>query len=183
MTQQNSTSPQRTCLIGRCKDMMSKMDPMRALGMQDEVAGTFLVTRKFSSSIFCWKGLHKFQEGKSKNTKDKPWLLHFGASGKGLSPIFYSHKGAYWGDPMNQQCTFHGRIHGSIYGRSQRCSNTDFPNSNVPREHWIKSCTTRVLFLKLFRVQSVWRIQLYHFSGILPEKVVFSDTGSDESWK
>ena len=72
------------------------MDPMRALGMQDEVAGTSLVTRKFSSSIFCRKGLHKLQEGESKNTKDKPWPLHFGASGKGLSPTFYSHKGYYW---------------------------------------------------------------------------------------
>ena len=72
------------------------MDPMRALGMQDEVARTSLVTRKFSSSILCWKGLHKLQEGKSKNTKDKPWLLHVGASGKGLSPTFYSHKENYW---------------------------------------------------------------------------------------
>ena len=74
---------------------MSKMDPMRALWMQDEVAGTSLVTRKFSSGIFCWKGLHKLQEGESKNTKDKPWLLHFGAFGNGLSAAFYSHKGAY----------------------------------------------------------------------------------------
>ena len=95
VTQQDATSPQRTCLIGICKDMMSRMDPMRAWEWQDEVAGTFLVTRKFSSSIFCWKGLHKLQEGESKNTKDKPWPLHFGASGKGLSPTFYSHKGAY----------------------------------------------------------------------------------------
>ena len=39
---------------------------------------------------------HKFQEGESKNTKDRPWSLHFGASGKGLSPTFYSHKGPYW---------------------------------------------------------------------------------------
>ena len=69
---------------------------MRAWEWQDEVAGTFLVTRKFSSSIFCWKGLHKLQDGESKNTKDKPWLLHVGASGKGLFPPFYSHKGHYW---------------------------------------------------------------------------------------
>ena len=77
--------------------MMSRMDPMSAWEWQDEVAVTSLVTRKFSSSIFCWKGLHKLQEGesKNKNTKDKPWLLHFGASGKSLSPAFYSHKGAY----------------------------------------------------------------------------------------
>ena len=68
------------------------MDPMRALGMQDEVAGTSLVTRKFSSSIFCWKGLHKLQEGEGKNTKEKPWSLYFGAFGKSLSPSFYSHK-------------------------------------------------------------------------------------------
>jgi len=76
--------------------MMSRMDPMRAWEWQDKVAGTFLVTRKFSSSIFCWKGLHKHQEGESKNTKDKPWLLHVGASGKSLSPTFYSHEGHYW---------------------------------------------------------------------------------------
>ena len=96
VTQQDSTSPQRTFLIGRCKDMMSRMDPMRAWEWQDEVAGTFLVTRKFSSSIFCWKELHKLQEDESKNTKCKPWLLHIGASGKGLSSTFYSHKGPYW---------------------------------------------------------------------------------------
>ena len=71
------------------------MDPMRALGMQDEVAGTSLVTRKFSSSISCWKGLHKIQEGENKNTKEKSWLLHFGAYGKSLSPAFYIHKGVY----------------------------------------------------------------------------------------
>ena len=68
------------------------MDPMRALGMQEEAAETSLVTRKFSSSIFCWKELRKIQEGENKNTKKKPWLLHFGASGKRLSPAFYSHK-------------------------------------------------------------------------------------------
>ena len=63
---------------------MSSVDPSREAGLQNEVAGTSLVTCKFSSSIFCWKGLHKFQKGESKNTKDKPWLLHF-----------YSQKGAY----------------------------------------------------------------------------------------
>jgi len=72
VTRQDSTHQQQTCLIGICKDMMSKMDPMRALGLHDEVAGTSLVSRKFSSSIFCWKGLQKFQEGESKNTKRKP---------------------------------------------------------------------------------------------------------------
>ena len=70
-----------------------------------------------------------------------------------------------------------------FHGRNRRCNNADSPNSNVPCEHWIKSRTSRVLFLKLFRVQSVWRIQLYHFSGILPEKEVFSDSRSDESCK
>ena len=69
---------------------------MRAWDWQDEVAGAFLVTRKFSSSIFCWTGLHKLQECDNKNTKDRPWLLYIGASGKGLSPAFYSHKGHYW---------------------------------------------------------------------------------------
>ena len=73
---------------------MSRMDPVRARKWQDEIAGTSLVTRKFSSSIFCWEELHKSQEGESRNTKDKTWLLHFGVSGKSLSPTFYSHKGA-----------------------------------------------------------------------------------------
>ena len=71
------------------------MDPMRTLGMQEEAAETSLATRKFSSSIFYWEELHKSQEGESKSTKDTPWLLHFGASGKSLFPAFYSHKGAY----------------------------------------------------------------------------------------
>ena len=74
--------------------MMSNMNPMRALGMQEEAVETSLVTRKFSSSIFCRKELHKSQEGESKNTKEKPWSLHFGASGKSLSPAFYSQKEA-----------------------------------------------------------------------------------------
>ena len=72
--------------------MMFSMDLMRTLGMQEEAAETSLATRKFFSSIFCWEELHKSQEGESKNTKEKSWSLHFGASGKGLSPAFYSHK-------------------------------------------------------------------------------------------
>ena len=94
-TQCDVTHPLKPCFIGICKDMTPSMDPMRTLGMQEEAAETSLVTRKFSSSIFCWEELHKSQEGESKNTKKKPWLLHFGASAKGLSNAFYSHKGAY----------------------------------------------------------------------------------------
>ena len=92
VTQQDPTQQPQICLIGRCKDMMSSMDPMRALGMQEEAAETSLVTRKFSSSIFRWEKLHKIQEDKSKNNKEKPWSLYFGAFGKSLSPAFYSHK-------------------------------------------------------------------------------------------
>ena len=66
------------------------MEPMRAVEMQEEAAETSLVTRKFSSSIFCWKKLRKIDE--SKNTKEKPWSLYFGAFGKSLSPAFYSHE-------------------------------------------------------------------------------------------
>ena len=79
------------------------------------------------------------------------------------------------GEPVNQRCTFHGRI--------KVCNNADSSYSNVPREHTVNSRTSRVLFPKLFRVQSVWRIQFYHFSGIFPEKEVFSNIGSDESCK
>ena len=72
MTQLDATRPPRTCLIGICKEMIFSMDPLREAGLQDEVAVTSLVTRKFSSNIFFWKTLHKFQEGESKNTKCKP---------------------------------------------------------------------------------------------------------------
>jgi hypothetical protein len=82
MTQLDATHPLKPCLIGICKDMMSSMDPLREIGLQDVVAGTSLVTRKFSSSIFCWKALHKIQEGESKNTICKSWLQSAGASGK-----------------------------------------------------------------------------------------------------
>ena len=92
-TQCDVTHPLKPCLIEICKDMTSSMDPMRTLGMQEEAAETSLVTCKFSSSIFCWKELCKIQEGENKNTKEKPWSLHFGASSKSLSPAFYSHKG------------------------------------------------------------------------------------------
>ena len=89
------------------------------------------------------------------------------------------------GEPVTQQYTFHGCIHGSIHGVIHGCSQgrNNSPNSNVPCEHRIKSLTFRGLFLKLFRVQSLWRIQLYHYSRILPEKEVFSDFGTDESCK
>ena len=82
-------------------------------------------------------------------------------------------------EPVNQQCTFHGRIHGSIHGHSQRCNNADSSYSTVPCERTVKRYTSRVLFLRIFRVQSVWHIQSNHFYGILPEKEVFSDIGSD----
>ena len=88
MRQLDATHPLEPCLIGICKDMMSSMDPLREAGLQDEVAGTSLVTSKFSSSIFCWKTLHKFQEGESKNTKGKPWLQIVGASGKASHPPY-----------------------------------------------------------------------------------------------
>ena len=60
MTQLDATHPLKPYLIGICKDMMSKMDPLREAGLQDEVIGTFLATRKHSSSVFRWKTLHNF---------------------------------------------------------------------------------------------------------------------------
>ena len=87
MTQLNATHPLKPSHIGICKDMMSSMDPMRALGLQDEVAGTSIITRKFFSSIFCWKGLHKLQEGESKNTKDKLWQNHLNYPGSSAQAI------------------------------------------------------------------------------------------------
>ena len=107
--------------------MIFSMDPLREAGLQDEVVGTFLATRKLSSSIFCWKTLHNFQEGESKNTKDKPWLLLVGASGKGLSPTFYSHKGSYWRTTRDATVT---AITGVIV--------QDSPHSESPCERTVK---------------------------------------------
>src|SRR6185312_8903193 len=103
MTQLDATRPPRTCLIGICKDMMSSMDPLREAGLHDEVAETSLVTRKFSSSIFCWRTLHKFQEGKSKNTKGKPWLQIVGASGKASHPPYIAAWVSLGGQPVMLQ--------------------------------------------------------------------------------
>ena len=67
-----------------------------------------------------------------------------------------------------------------IYSGSTRgCNNADSPYSTVPCERIVKRYTSQVLFLRIFRVQSVWHIQSNHFYGILPEKEVFSDIGSD----
>src|SRR6185312_5177102 len=96
---------------------------------QDEVAGTSLVTCKFSSSIFCWEELHKSQEGGNKNTKEKPWPLTLVLLLRASPLPFIATRG------LTEENTFHGRIHGSIYGHSQRCNNADSPNSNVPCEH------------------------------------------------
>ena len=99
------------------------------------------------------------------NTKDKPWLLHVGASGKGLSPTIYGHKGPYWRTTPDATVTafmdaFKDAIMQILY--------------NIPREHTVKSRTSRVLFLKLFQVQFVWCIQSYHFSGIFyPKRGLF----------
>jgi hypothetical protein len=68
--------------------MISSMDPLREARLQDLAAETSFVTRKLSSSIFCWKTLHKFQEGESKNTKCKLWLQIVGASGKASHPPY-----------------------------------------------------------------------------------------------
>ena len=95
------------------------------------------------------------------------------------SPLpFIATRGLTEGEPVTKQCTFHGcihcSVHGSIHGCSQKRNNANSPNNNVTREPWIKSRTSRVLFLKLFRVQSVWRIRSNHFSRIFyPKKRSF----------
>jgi len=72
MTQLDATHPLEPCLIGICKDMMSSMDPLREAGLQDEVAGTSLVTRKFSSSISGWKAYAKFRRARVRT----PYAIH-----------------------------------------------------------------------------------------------------------
>ena len=170
VTQQDPTQRPQICLIGRCKDMMSSMDPMRALGMQEDASSLL--------ASFVGRNYVKFRRTRVRTPRKSHGRNTLVLLVKASPLPFIATKRLAEGEPVNQQCTFHGRIHGSIHGRSQRCNNAD-----SPCEHWIKSRTSRVLFLKLFRVQSVWQIQLYHFSGILPEKEVFSDSGSNESWK
>ena len=46
--------------------MMSRMDPLRALGLQDEVEGTSLVTRKFSSRSFGGKDYTNFRRARAR---------------------------------------------------------------------------------------------------------------------
>ena len=88
IAQLDATRTQRTCLIGICKEMISSMDPLREAGLQSFAAETSLATRKYYSSIFCWKKLHNFQEGESKNTKCKTWLQKVGASSKAYHPPY-----------------------------------------------------------------------------------------------
>ena len=97
---------------------------------------------------FCWKGLHKLQEVESKNTKDKPWLLHVGASSKGLSPAFYSHKGLYW----RKTCD------ATVAAFTDAFKDAIMQIFHTVKSHvkqTVKSRTSRVLFPKLFPVQSV----------------------------
>ena len=71
--------------------MIPKMDPMRAVGLQGLAAATSLASHKYSSSIFCWKTLHKFQAGESflnENTNCVPYLQRIGASGEASCPPF-----------------------------------------------------------------------------------------------
>ena len=93
MTQLDATSPQRTYLIRICKEMISSMDLLRVAGLQGLAVETSLATRKYSSSIFCWKTVHNFQEGENKNAKCKLGLQKVGASGKASYPPFYSRGG------------------------------------------------------------------------------------------
>jgi hypothetical protein len=103
VTQQDSTHPQKTCLGGICKDMMSKMDPMIALGMQDEVAGTSVATRKFSSSIFCWKGLHKLQDGESRKPNASHSFRMLVLLAKASLPPFIATRDLTGGQPVMLQ--------------------------------------------------------------------------------
>ena len=89
ITQLDATCPQRTRLIGICKDIISRMDPLREAGLQGLAVETTLATRKHSSSIFYWRTLHNFQEGKSyinENTNCEPWLQWNGASDETSCP-------------------------------------------------------------------------------------------------
>ena len=90
---------------------------------------------KFSSSIFCWKKLRKIQEDESKNTKEKHGRYTFVLLAKASPLPFIATRRLAEGEPVNQQCTFHGRIHESIHGRSQSYNNADSQNSNVSCEH------------------------------------------------
>ena len=53
MTQLDATHLLKPCLIGICKGMIPRMDPMRAVELQGLAAETSLATRKYFSSIFC----------------------------------------------------------------------------------------------------------------------------------
>ena len=69
VTQQDSTQRPQICLIGRCKDMMSKMDLMRALEIQDEVAGISLVTRSSLLASFAGKDYTNFRRVRARTPR------------------------------------------------------------------------------------------------------------------
>ena len=75
MTQLDATHPQNgsenDSLIGRCKGMIPRMDPMRAVGLQGLAVETSLVTCKYSSSTLLLEEIYNYQEGETipnKNT-------------------------------------------------------------------------------------------------------------------
>ena len=172
MTQLDANHPQRTSLIGICKKMIFRMDPMRAVGLQGLAAETSLATHKYSSSIVCWIILRNFQEGESflnKNTNCKPWLQWSDASGEASCPPFI----AAWASLDKVPWTL--LIYAAITGAIVQILYTVNVHVSVQQ----RDKHPGFYFLRILRVQSVWHIQLYHFSGILPEKGVFSDIGSD----
>ena len=76
------------------------------------------------------------------------------ASGKGLSPTFYSRKGPYWRTTHDAKVAALTSAIMQILYKVQSHLSVQLKDIHP------------VFFLKIFRVQLVWRIQSNHFSGI-----------------
>ena len=128
-----------------------------------KIAGTSLITSKFSSSIFLLERTTQISGGREQEHQTQAiasecWCFCLRPLTHLLQP-----QGILLND--NPRC-YSKSIHG--------CNNVDSPYSTIPCERTVKRYTSWVLFLKILRVQSVWRIQSNHFSGIFyPKRGLF----------
>jgi hypothetical protein len=83
---------------------------------------------------FVGKNYTKFRRARARTPRISHGYYTLMLLAKVSLPPFIATRGLTEGEPVTQQCTFYGRIHGSIHRCSQRCNNTDSPNSNVSRE-------------------------------------------------
>ena len=114
-------------------------------------------------AYFSGKGYTNFKRARARTPNASHSFRILMLLAKTSLPPFYSRKGLYWRTTRDAIVAAFTSVIMQILRTVQ-----------VPCEHTVKRYTFRVLFLRIFRVQSVWRIQSNHFSGIFyPKKRSF----------